>query len=59
MAMERYALEKKLPGRLIPLPQSISAGCGLAWKTEEGLRALFLEELTKAGLRWETMRELS
>ena len=32
MAMEDYCHEQKIPGRLIPLPQEISAGCGLAWR---------------------------
>ena len=30
MAMEDYCHEQKIPGRLIPLPQEISAGCGFA-----------------------------
>lgn len=34
MEMERKAEEEQIPGRLIPLPSEISAGCGLAWKTE-------------------------
>ena len=32
MAMEDYCHEQKIPGRLIPLPQEISVGCGLAWR---------------------------
>ena len=31
MAMERYCKKRKEPGRLIPVPGTISAGCGLAW----------------------------
>lgn len=31
MAMEKICRERKVPGRLIPVPRSISAGCGLAW----------------------------
>lgn len=31
MAFERYCLGKGLPGRLIPLPGEISAGCGMCW----------------------------
>lgn len=31
MAMEKLCKAKGLPGRLIPVPQSITAGCGLAW----------------------------
>lgn len=36
MAMEDYCHEQKIPGRLIPLPQEISAGCGLAWRMLPG-----------------------
>lgn len=32
MAMERLCGEKKLPGRLIPVPREITAGCGMSWK---------------------------
>lgn len=37
MAMEKICKEREVPGRLIPVPRSISAGCGLAWcaKLEE------------------------
>ena len=31
MAFERFCLEQGLPGRLIPLPGEISAGCGMCW----------------------------
>ncbi|MCH3953979.1 MAG: DUF3343 domain-containing protein [Eubacterium sp.] len=31
MAMESMAKEKGLPGRLVPVPRSISASCGLCW----------------------------
>ena len=32
MAAERLCLQTGLPGRLIPVPREITAGCGLAWK---------------------------
>lgn len=32
MAMEDYCHGHGIPGRMIPLPQEISAGCGLAWR---------------------------
>jgi hypothetical protein len=35
ISMERFCQERKLPGRLIPLPVQISAGCGLAWRVPE------------------------
>ena len=31
MAMEKACKERNTPGRLIPVPRAISAGCGLAW----------------------------
>lgn len=32
MAMEKLCMEKGLPGRLIPVPREISAGCGMSWR---------------------------
>lgn len=32
IAMERLCQESGLPGRLIPVPREITAGCGMAWK---------------------------
>ena len=31
MECERLCLEAEVPGRIIPLPGSIAAGCGLCW----------------------------
>ena len=31
MAMEKQCREAGLPGRLIPVPRSITAGCGMCW----------------------------
>lgn len=32
MQMEQYARAHGLPGRMIPVPREITAGCGLSWK---------------------------
>lgn len=32
MAMEKKCAECGIPGRLIPVPREITAGCGLAWR---------------------------
>lgn len=34
LAAEALFTAADLPGRMIPLPSCISAGCGLAWKAE-------------------------
>lgn len=44
MSMERECRERGLPGRLIPVPRSISAGCGLCWAAPPEARER-LEEL--------------
>jgi hypothetical protein len=53
MAMEHLCKEKQADGRIIPVPGSISADCGLAWcarpESEAALRGLMAEE----GLRFQ------
>ena len=53
MAMEAMCAAKNLPGRLIPVPREITAGCGLSWKAapEEGKE--ILAALQTAGLAYE------
>ena len=31
IAMEKRCKEQGIPGRLIPVPPAITAGCGMAW----------------------------
>ncbi|MBQ0038491.1 MAG: DUF3343 domain-containing protein [Clostridiales bacterium] len=41
MAMEKRCKAQGVPGRLIPVPRSITADCGMAWRAElEQRRAL-------------------
>ena len=48
MAMEKVCKENGADGRLIPVPRSVSAGCGLAWcaklESEADLRKLMEEK---------------
>ena len=39
MAAEKYSGEQGLPGRLIPVPRSITAGCGMCWSAPPSARA--------------------
>lgn len=58
MAMERSAQKAGLPGRLIPVPTAVTAGCGLAYKAPPEARAA-LEQLMEAeGIHGERMVEL-
>lgn len=46
--LEQAARSAGLPGRLIPVPRALTAGCGLAWSappdTADALRALLARE---------------
>ena len=53
MEEEKYAMEQNLPGRLIPIPREITAGCGLSWKAVPEARDEILTALEKAGCHWE------
>ena len=46
MEMESACAAAALPGRLIPVPRSISASCGMAWRAPEDARTV-LEEMVK------------
>ena len=39
VAMERACQAAGLPGRLIPVPRSITAGCGMCWSAPPSARA--------------------
>lgn len=44
IAMEAACREAGVPGRLIPVPRSITAGCGMCWSAPPDVRNC-LEEL--------------
>ena len=55
MAMEKVCKEKGIPGRLIPVPRILSAGCGLAWAAPLQNRELIEKtlaekEINRAGI---------
>ena len=55
MAMEKFCAEKGLPGRIIPVPREITAGCGLSWKAAPGDREVLENALTGSGMKWQEM----
>lgn len=58
MAVEKYCMENHLPGRLIPIPREITAGCGLAWKAAPEDEELLVSGMTEAGLSWSGLYHL-
>lgn len=50
MACEELCGRAGLPGRMIPVPGQISAGCGLAWKAAPQDRDALISALAEAGV---------
>lgn len=50
MSCEELCERENLPGRMIPVPGEISAGCGLAWKALPEERELLEQGLVAAGV---------
>lgn len=58
MAAEQQCLTQNLPGRLIPVPREITAGCGLSWAAPPEAAAQVMEALRRAGVETEACTEL-
>ena len=56
-AMEKACKEQNVPGRIIPVPRTISAGCGLAWCAALEEREEIAAMMKKAGIEEEDMHE--
>ncbi|MDO5135024.1 MAG: DUF3343 domain-containing protein [Eubacteriales bacterium] len=50
MKMEKFCKEHDYPGRLIPVPRSISAGCGLCWAAPLSQRERIHEMIFAQGM---------
>ena len=57
MAMEKACKEHNVPGRIIPVPRVISAGCGLAWCAELDEREQIADIMKQVGIQEEDMHE--
>lgn len=57
MAMEKACKEHNAPGRLIPVPRAISAGCGLSWCAELTDREEIQSVMAQVGIQEEEMHE--
>lgn len=55
MAAEKTYKQNRIPGRLIPVPLQISAGCGLAWSAPAEEEDRVRECMEELGLSWEDM----
>ncbi len=58
MACEDKAKEVGFPGRMIPVPSQISAGCGLAWCAEDHDRTAIENALNVFDLAYEDLHSV-
>ena len=58
MAMEAWCENHGVPGRLIPLPTAISAGCGMCWSAPIANKEEVEQAAKDAGLRYSGVHEL-
>lgn len=52
MAMEAAARAYGLPGRLVPVPSEIDAGCGLSWCAEAAQRDELMAGIAEHGVSY-------
>lgn len=57
MAMEKACKEREVPGRIIPVPRAISAGCGLSWCAEISDREAIVSMMKSVGIEEEEIHE--
>ena len=57
MAMVKACKESGTPGRVIPVPRAISAGCGLAWCADLSAREEITAMMQEAGIEPEDLHE--
>lgn len=55
MDCEALCAADGLPGRTIPVPGEVAAGCGLAWKAAPADEGMFRRVLAAAGIPFERM----
>lgn len=58
MAMEKACRQAEAPGRLIPVPREISAGCGLAWCAGLADREAICRVMEEIGVQEQEIHEV-
>lgn len=58
MAMEKACRTNDVPGRLIPVPRQISAGCGLAWCALPDQRNEIVKVMNENGIEKDELHEI-
>lgn len=57
IALEKECKKRKIPGRLIPVPRQLSAGCGTAWSSPLEERDAVSRALEEKNIEFEVICE--
>lgn len=55
MATEYACKKKQLQGKIIPVPRTLSSGCGIAWIASPDDEVILKKLLDQQGIEWESM----
>lgn len=58
MALEGICRDRGIPGKLISAPRSLSADCGIAWRSPVDARADVERAITEAALEIDGLHEI-
>lgn len=58
MAMEKACAAEHVPGRLIPVPRSVTAGCGMSWMAPQKSRESIEQLVVRRGLQISGLYEM-
>ena len=58
IAFEKACKENQIPGRMIPVPRELSAGCGLAWCADPSEKEPIETFLKNQKIEFEEMSEI-
>lgn len=58
MAMEAACKRNGIPGRIIPLPEAVSAGCGLSWSAPPEVKEQILAFMREQELTYDQCCEI-
>lgn len=53
--MEHSSKLNNIPGRIIPIPAKLSAGCGLAWQAEPSDESYIIDFMSKNQIPYEAV----
>lgn len=59
ISFEKQCIQDQIPGRLIPIPREITAGCGLAWRIPADAYPSCRQMIQDRQMKYQDITELS